>query len=85
MHRRVIQFTAKARMHKANGGTPLCPCFLGADDSPVEYPTAVALMSNKTVDVKGLITRRFRLADFEMPLQTADDAAEKPVKVLITE
>ncbi len=51
----------------------------------MEYPTAVALMANKTVNVKRLITHWFRLADFEKAIQTADDAAEKPVKVLITE
>ncbi len=46
---------------------------------------AVALIANKKVDVNGLITHRFRLADIEKALQTADNAAEKPVKVVITE
>jgi threonine dehydrogenase-like Zn-dependent dehydrogenase len=53
--------------------------------SPVEYPMAVGLIAKKIVDVKGLITHRFRLADFEKALQTADNAAEKPVKIVITE
>jgi threonine dehydrogenase-like Zn-dependent dehydrogenase len=53
--------------------------------SPVEYPVAVELIAEKIVDVKGLITHRFRLADFEKALQTADNAAEKPVKIVITE
>jgi threonine dehydrogenase-like Zn-dependent dehydrogenase len=53
--------------------------------SPVEYPLAVELIAEKVVDVKGLITHKFRLADFEKALQTADNAAEKPVKVVITE
>jgi L-iditol 2-dehydrogenase len=53
--------------------------------SPVEYPMAVELIAKKIVDVKGLITHRFRLADFEKALQTADNAAEKPVKIIITE
>jgi threonine dehydrogenase-like Zn-dependent dehydrogenase len=52
--------------------------------SPVEYPMAVELIAKKIVDVKGLITHRFRLADFEKALQTADNAAEKPVKIIIT-
>jgi L-iditol 2-dehydrogenase len=53
--------------------------------SPVEYPMAVTLLAKKIVDVKGLITHRFRLADFEKALQTADNAVEKPVKIVITE
>lgn len=52
--------------------------------SPVEYPLAVQLIAEKRVDVKGLITHRFRLADFEKALQTANNAAEKPVKIVIT-
>jgi threonine dehydrogenase-like Zn-dependent dehydrogenase len=52
--------------------------------SPVEYPLAVQLIAEKRVDVKGLITHKFRLADFEKALQTADNAAEKPVKIVIT-
>jgi threonine dehydrogenase-like Zn-dependent dehydrogenase len=52
--------------------------------SPVEYPLAVELMAEKTVDVKSLITHRFRLADFEKALQTANNPAEKPLKVVVT-
>jgi L-gulonate 5-dehydrogenase len=52
--------------------------------SPVEYPLAVELIAEKTVDVKGLITHRFRLADFEKALQTANNPAEKPLKVVVT-
>jgi threonine dehydrogenase-like Zn-dependent dehydrogenase len=52
--------------------------------SPVEYPLAVELIAEKTVDVKGLVTHRFRLADFEKALQTANNPAEKPLKVVIT-
>jgi threonine dehydrogenase-like Zn-dependent dehydrogenase len=36
------------------------------------------------VDVKGLITHRFKLDDFELAIRTADNFAEKPVKVVIT-
>jgi threonine dehydrogenase-like Zn-dependent dehydrogenase len=53
--------------------------------SPVEYPLAVELIAEKTVDVKGLITHRFRLADFEKALRTVDNPAEKALKVVITE
>lgn len=53
--------------------------------SPVEYPLAVELIAKKTVDVKGLVTHRFRLADFEKAIRTIDDSAEKALKVIITE
>ena len=53
--------------------------------SPVEYPLAVELIAEKTVDVKGLVTHRFRLVDFERALRTVDDPAEKALKVVITE
>ena len=52
--------------------------------SPVEYPLAVQLIAEKRVEVKGLVTHRFRLADFEKALQAADNAAEKPLKVVVT-
>ncbi|MGD0644843.1 MAG: zinc-binding dehydrogenase [Candidatus Bathyarchaeia archaeon] len=53
--------------------------------SPVEYPSAVELIARKLVDVKGLITHRFKLVDFEKALQTVDTPAEKPLKVIITQ
>jgi L-iditol 2-dehydrogenase len=53
--------------------------------SPVEYPMAVELIAKNIVDVKGLITHRFRLADFEKALQTADNPTEKSVKIVVTE
>ncbi len=53
--------------------------------SPVEYPSAVELIARKLVDIKGLITHKFKLADFEKALQTVDTPAEKPLKVIITE
>jgi threonine dehydrogenase-like Zn-dependent dehydrogenase len=52
--------------------------------SPVEYPSAVELIARKIVDVKGLITHRFKFDDFEKALQTVDNPAEKPLKVIIT-
>jgi threonine dehydrogenase-like Zn-dependent dehydrogenase len=53
--------------------------------SPVEYPAAVELVARKLVDVKGLITHRFKLDEFEKALQTADNPAEKPLKVVVTQ
>jgi threonine dehydrogenase-like Zn-dependent dehydrogenase len=53
--------------------------------SPVEYPSAVELISRKLVDVKGLITHRFKLDEFEKALQTVDNPSEKPLKVVITQ
>jgi (R,R)-butanediol dehydrogenase/meso-butanediol dehydrogenase/diacetyl reductase len=51
--------------------------------SPLDYPLAVDLLSKRIVDVKGLITHKFKLVDFEQAIQTADNPAEKPVKVVI--
>ena len=53
--------------------------------SPVEYPSAVELIARKLLDVKGLITHRFKLAEFEKALQTVDTPSEKPLKVIITQ
>ena len=52
--------------------------------SPVEYPAAVELIDKKLVDVKGLITHRFKFDEFEKALQTVDNPAEKPLKVIVT-
>ena len=48
-------------------------------------PAAVELIARKLVDVKGLITHRFKLDEFEKALQTVDNPAEKPLKVVITQ
>jgi threonine dehydrogenase-like Zn-dependent dehydrogenase len=53
--------------------------------SPVEYPEAVELIARKLVEVKGLITHRFKLAEFEKALKTAYNPSEKPLKVVITQ
>ena len=52
--------------------------------SPVEYPAAVELIARKLVDVKGLITHRFRLSEIEKALKAVDDPSQKPLKVIIT-
>jgi threonine dehydrogenase-like Zn-dependent dehydrogenase len=44
----------------------------------------VQLIAKKLVDVRGLITHRFRLKDFEKALLTADNPAEKPLKIVVT-
>ena len=53
--------------------------------SPVEYPSAIDLIARKLVDVKGLISRKFKLVEFEKALQIVDNPAEKPLKVVITQ
>jgi len=57
--------------------------FLTMYISPVEYPAAVELIERHLVDVKGLITHRFKLEDFEAALQTAANPQEKALKVII--
>ena len=52
--------------------------------SPVEYSSAVELIARKLVDVKGLITHRFKLDEFEKALQTVDTPSDKPLKVMVT-
>jgi threonine dehydrogenase-like Zn-dependent dehydrogenase len=52
--------------------------------SPVEYPSAVELIARKLVDVKGMITHRFKFGEFEKALQTVDTPSEKPLKVIIS-
>jgi len=47
-------------------------------------PAAVELIARKKVNVKELITHRFRLDEFEKALQTLDNPAEKALKVVIT-
>jgi len=51
--------------------------------SPLDYPLALDLVSKKVVDVKGLITHKFKLVDFVRAIQTADSLEEKPVKVVV--
>jgi threonine dehydrogenase-like Zn-dependent dehydrogenase len=53
--------------------------------SPIEYPAAVELIARKLVDVKGLVTHKFKLDEFEKALQTVDNPVEKPLKVVITQ
>jgi threonine dehydrogenase-like Zn-dependent dehydrogenase len=52
--------------------------------SPVEYPSAVELIARRLVDVKGLITHKFKLEEFEKALQAVDNPADKPLKIILT-
>jgi threonine dehydrogenase-like Zn-dependent dehydrogenase len=52
--------------------------------SPLEYPLAVEIIAEKTVDVKGLVTHRFKLTEFEEALQTADNPRENSLKIVVT-
>lgn len=38
-----------------------------------------------TVDVRGLVTHRLRVMDFERSLRTVDDPVENALKVVITD
>jgi threonine dehydrogenase-like Zn-dependent dehydrogenase len=51
--------------------------------SPVEYPAAVELIARRLVDVRALITHRFKFEEFEKALETVDNPAEKALKVVI--
>lgn len=44
---------------------------------------AVELIARELVDVKALITHKFKLDEFEKAIQTIDDPAEKALKVII--
>lgn len=60
-------------------------CFFTTYISPLEYPTAVDLVARKKLDVKSMITHRFKLDELEKALETANDPTQKPVKVIITQ
>jgi threonine dehydrogenase-like Zn-dependent dehydrogenase len=48
-----------------------------------DYKLALDLISKGVVDIKGLITHRFPLKDFEKAIKIANDPSFKPVKVVI--
>jgi threonine dehydrogenase-like Zn-dependent dehydrogenase len=52
--------------------------------SPVQYPKAVELIAQKRVDVKSLVTHKFKLGEFERALETANDLTQKPLKIIVT-
>ncbi len=57
--------------------------FFTTYNSPVEYPLAIRLLAEKKVDVQTLITHRFRLADFQKAIETANIPETNALKVVI--
>jgi threonine dehydrogenase-like Zn-dependent dehydrogenase len=51
--------------------------------NPLSYKLALDLISKKVVDVKGLITHKFPLKEFQKAIKTANDPALRPVKVVL--
>ena len=68
---------------RMNFGNADDACFFTTYLSPREYPLALELIARRRVDVKGLITHRFPLGDFEEAITTADNPACKALKVII--
>jgi L-iditol 2-dehydrogenase len=58
--------------------------FFSMHIAPAEYPVAVELVSQGKIDVKSLITHRFRLGEIEKAFRIADTPDEKPIKIVIT-
>jgi len=52
--------------------------------TPLKYPLALDLLARRAIDVKGLITHRFPLVEFEKAIATASDPAKKSVKIVLT-
>lgn len=59
--------------------------FFSSYITPLEYPVALDFISRNIVDVKSLITHKFRLVDFEEAIQTVANQANKPVKVILVQ
>jgi threonine dehydrogenase-like Zn-dependent dehydrogenase len=76
----VGEFKGRMNFGSADGA-----CFFTAYISPTEYPLAVELVARGQVNVKGLITHSFNLADFEEAIKAADNPACKPLKVIVKE
>jgi len=51
--------------------------------NPLKYPLALDLLSRKLLDVKGLITHKFPLTEFEKAIKAAADPSKRPLKVLL--
>jgi threonine dehydrogenase-like Zn-dependent dehydrogenase len=59
-------------------------CFFTTYISPLEYPTAIDLIARKKIELRSLVTHRFKMDDFEKAIQTANNPEDKPIKVLIS-
>ena len=57
--------------------------FFGVWLNPLKYALALDSVSKGIIDVKSLITHRFPLVDFERAIETATNAAKRPVKVIL--
>ncbi len=57
--------------------------FFSSLPTPLDYPTALDFISKNIVDVKSLITHKFRLVEFEEAIQTAANPTKKPIKVVL--
>jgi len=57
--------------------------FFGVWLNPLKYALALDSVSKGIIDVKNLITHRFLLVDFERAIETATNAAKRPVKVIL--
>jgi threonine dehydrogenase-like Zn-dependent dehydrogenase len=52
--------------------------------SPIEYPLAIQLITEHTLDVAGLVTHRFKLWDIENAFAAIQDPKQQALKVLLT-
>ncbi|MFX1486396.1 MAG: zinc-binding dehydrogenase [Promethearchaeota archaeon] len=59
--------------------------FFGVWLNPLKYALALDSLSKGIIDVRGLITHRFPLTDFERAIETATDTEKSPVKVILQE
>jgi threonine dehydrogenase-like Zn-dependent dehydrogenase len=57
-------------------------CIRGAIGYPVEFPQAIAMLSDPSLDVAPLVSHRFGFADFREAFRTARDA-QRAAKVMV--
>lgn len=75
----VGEFSGRIKFDSAAEAT-----FFSVRLNPLKYPLALDMLGRKALDVKGLITHRFPLAEFEKAIETAANPAQKPIKILLT-
>jgi threonine dehydrogenase-like Zn-dependent dehydrogenase len=74
----VGDFSATMDLSEAEEAT-----FFSVVVNPIKCTLALNLSSTKLLDVKGLITHKFRLREFGNAVKTAVDPSKKPVKVVL--
>ncbi len=52
--------------------------------NPTKYPLALTLLAGRALDVKGLITHRFPLTEFEKAIAAALNPEQESVKIVLT-